>query len=106
MSPALPRALVVARERAVQVPADQVADAGKRRAPGLLIRLRDDPALEVLAGERGVAAEHDPSGLGQVDDERLVTGCVPGGRDDAQAGRDLGLALDRQVPDVRPVPVL
>src|SRR5437870_3196969 len=62
-------------------------------------------AIEVEARERGVAAEHHASGLGEVDNERLMAGRVPGRRDHLKPGRDTRAARDGQIGELGDVPV-
>src|SRR5207237_377163 len=67
--------------------------------------LLDLAALEVEARERGVAAEHHASGLGEVDNERLMAGRVPGRRDHLKPGRETRAARDGQIGELGDVPV-
>jgi hypothetical protein len=86
---------IVAGEDAVEIFVDQRPDERhgllRRRYVGLL----DLAPLEVHARERGIATQHDPTGLGEVHDERLMSGRVSRCRHDLEAGRDAGAAGDR-----------
>src|SRR4029077_9720891 len=68
-------------------------------------RRADLTALEVLARERGVAAEHDAAGLRQIDDERLMTWCVAWCRHDLETCRHTDAPRDGQVRELWDVPV-
>src|SRR5438093_2245691 len=100
MPPADPARRVVAREDATQIVLDQGADQRKGLLGALLIRLADLASLKVLAEERGVPAEDDASGLGEVDHEGLMTRSVSGGGHHLDAARDPRRPRRREVGEL------
>src|SRR5439155_24953928 len=89
----------------IEVVLHERSDQRERIPRRRFVRRADRAALEILARECRVTAEHTAAGLRQIHNERLMTGRVPRRRHDLEPGGYPDASGDRHVRELGNVPV-